>query len=121
MTITHGTSASCGLRTAAWLAGAYLVLMPIAYAQEPAAAPNAQALAIAEGMVNYCAPIDPAAADKVRQLIKQLMQGASEQQLVEVRKSDEYRKAYDSVGDFTAKIDPRNAKKFCSESPLAHR
>jgi len=49
-------------------------------------------------------------------MIKQLVQGASEQQLAEVRNSDEYRKAYDSVVDFVSKIDPRNAKQFCSET-----
>ena len=36
------------------------------------------------------------------------MQGASAQRLAEVRNSDEYRKAYDSVVDFVAKIDEHN-------------
>ena len=60
-------------------------------------------------------------ADRLRQMIKQLVQGASEQQLAEVRNSDEYRKAYDSVVDFVAKIDQRNAKNFCSETPIERR
>ena len=66
-------------------------------------------------MAPYCSSIDPAAADKVRQVIKQLKQGASNQQLAEVRNSDEYRKAYDSVSEFTGKIDPHQAKQFCAE------
>jgi hypothetical protein len=52
----------------------------------------------------------------MRQMIKQLVRGASEQQLAEVRNSDEYRQAYDSVVDFVGKLDPRNAKRFCSET-----
>jgi len=46
---------------------------------------------------------------------KQLKQGASDQQLAEVRNNDEYRKAYDSVSESTGKIDPHHAKQFCAE------
>jgi hypothetical protein len=102
-----------------WLACAWLALPPLALADGPP--PSAQVLAIAESVINYCGPIDPAAADRLRQMIKQLVQGASEQQLAEVRNSDEYRKAYDSVVDFVAKIDQRNAKNFCSETPIERR
>jgi hypothetical protein len=92
----------------------------LAFADEPpsnAPVVNPQALAVAEGAMNYCAPIDPTAAARLRQMIQQLMQGAGERQLAEVRNSDEYRKTYDSVADFTAKIDPHNAKRFCAEQP----
>jgi len=74
-----------------------------------------------ESVINYCGPIDPAATDRLRQMIKQVVQGASEQQLAEVRKSDEYRKAYDSVVDFVGKIDQHNAKQFCSEAPIERK
>jgi len=74
-----------------------------------------------ESVINYCGPIDPAATDRLRQMIKQVVQGASEQQLAEVRKSDEYRKAYDSVVDFVGKIDQHNAKRFCSEAPIERK
>lgn len=103
--------------TRACVAGAWLALTPLAFADTPQ--PNAHALGVAEGVINYCGPVDPAAAEKVRKVIKQLVLGASEQQLAEVRRSDDYRKAYDSVGDFTAKIDPHNAKRFCSETLAA--
>lgn len=98
-----------------WLACAWLTLLPLVHAD--GAAPNAQALGVAESALNYCGPIDPAAADRVRQMIKLLVQGASDQQLAEVRNSDEYRKAYDSVVDFAAKIDEHNVKRFCAETP----
>jgi hypothetical protein len=98
----------------AWLVCTSLALAPFALADGPA--PNGQALGVAESALNYCGPIDPVAADKMRQMIRQLVQGASRKQLAEVRNSDEYRKAYDSVVDFVGKIDPRNAKRFCSEN-----
>ena len=103
----------------AWLACAWLALSPLAFADGPA--PNAQALGVAESALNYCGPLDPVDADRMRQMIKQLVRGASEQQLAEVRNSDEYRKAYDSVVDFVSKIDPRNAKRFCSETSHEHK
>jgi len=101
-------------RFCAWLGCVGLALPPLALADGPP--PSAQALAIAESVINYCGPIDPAGADRLRQMIKQLVQGASEQQLAEVRNSDEYRKAYDSVADFVGKVDEHNAKRACSES-----
>jgi len=39
--------------------------------------------------------------------------------LAEVRNSDEYRKAYDSVVDFVSRIDEHNVKRFCAETPIA--
>jgi hypothetical protein len=101
-------------RFPAWLACACLALPSLVHADE--AAPNAQALGVAESALNYCGPIDPAAADRVRQMIKLLVQGASDRQLAQVRSSDGYRKAYDSVGDSVAKIDPHKAKRFCAEA-----
>jgi len=49
-------------------------------------------------------------------VLKMLAQGASEQQLAEVRQSEEYRTGYESVAEFTAKIDPHNATKYCADA-----
>jgi hypothetical protein len=92
-------------------------LGPIAHAD--GALPNTRVLGVSESLLNYCGSRDPAAAERLRQKIKQLEQGASAQQLAEVRKSDEYRKAYDSMVDFAAKVDEHNLKRFCAETPLA--
>jgi hypothetical protein len=96
-----------------------LALSPVAYADGPVL--TAQALGITEGVLNYCGSIDPAAAAKLRERIKQLVRGASEQQLADVRHSDEYRRAYDSVVDFVGKVDEHNAKRICSESPAERK
>jgi len=93
------------------------LLSPLADGEAPA--PSARLLGVTESILNYCAPHDPSAAARLRQKIKQLVQGASAQQLAEVRQSDDYRKAYDSVVDFAAKIDEHNVKRFCAETPVA--
>ncbi len=103
----------------AWPLCAGLALAPLAFADAPA--PNPQALGVAESIVSFCGPIDPAATDKLRQLIKQLVHGASEQQLAEVRRTEEYRRAYDSVVEFTGKVDQHNVKQFCAETPLERK
>jgi hypothetical protein len=98
-----------------WLVWAGWALGPIAHAD--GALPDARVLGVSESVLNYCGPRDPTAAHRLRQKIEQLVQGASAQRLAEVRNSDEYRKAYDSVVDFAAKIDAHNVKRFCAETP----
>ena len=100
-----------------WLACAWLAVPLLAHADTPSV--NPQALGIMESIVNYCGRLDPAAVVKLREQAKQLAQGASERQLAEVRNSNEYREGYDSVVDFVAKIDERNAKQICSEKSVA--
>lgn len=107
----HDNSAK---RFSAWLGYSCVAWASLAQAEAPP--PNAQALGVAESALNYCAPLDPAAAERIRQMIKLLVQGVGDQQLAEVRQSDQYRKAYESVADFTAKIDPHNTKQFCAEA-----
>jgi hypothetical protein len=80
------------------------------------AAVNAQVLGTAESALDYCGTKDPAVAERLRLLIKGLVQGVSEEQLAKVRQSDEYRAGYDSVVQSTSKIEPANAKKFCASA-----
>jgi hypothetical protein len=75
---------------------------------------DAQALGITDSILAYCGRFDPAIADKIRARIKQLENGASEQQLAAIRNSEEYRKAHESMDEFVAKVDEHNAKSVCS-------
>ena len=93
-------------------------MAPIAYGD--GATPSARLLGVTESVLNYCGSRDPTAAARLRQRIKELVQGASEQQLAEVRNSDDYRKAYDSVVDFASKVDEHNVRRFCAETPVGH-
>jgi hypothetical protein len=45
-----------------------------------------------------------------------LLEGTSPEQLTELRNSDEYRKAYESVSEFAGKIDSHNVARFCAEN-----
>jgi len=102
-----------------WLACAWLAVPLLVLANTPSVDPRA--LGIVESIVNFCGRLDPASAVKLREQVKQLAQGASEQQLTEVRNSNEYREAYDSVVDVVAKVDEHNAKRVCSETPVEHK
>jgi hypothetical protein len=92
-----------------------LAASPLVLATEAAVDP--QALGIADSILTYCGRFDPATADKLRERIKQLEDGASEQQLAQIRSSEEYRKAHDSMDEFVGKVDERNAKRVCSAPP----
>lgn len=96
-------------------AGLIAATLAVPLALADGQSPIPQALGIAEGALSYCSSVDPGAAEGLRQLIGRMTEGTSERRLVEVRDSDEYRRGYDSVVDFTAKIaGPRNSKRFCT-------
>jgi hypothetical protein len=76
--------------------------------------PNARALGMTEAILGYCAKVDPSAAVKYQERVKLLAQGAGEETLVEVRKSDEYQQGRDSVAELVGKVDEHNAKRVCS-------
>ena len=78
--------------------------------------PIARLLGVDEGMLNFCASQDPAAGERLRHKISQLLEGTSPEQLTELRNSDEYRKAYESVSEFAGKIDAHNVARFCAEN-----
>src|SRR5580704_3369911 len=75
-----------------WLLAA-IVAPGLALGDEPA--PQAQALATAEAILEHCAALIPAEADRFRKQGTLLTQGASEETLVKVRKSDEYQQSRD--------------------------
>ncbi len=79
-------------------------------------APQATALASMEAILDHCARINPSAADQYREQRKALAQGASEETLDKIRKSEEYQKARDAALESLAKVDDENAKKACTES-----
>jgi hypothetical protein len=96
------------------LACSLFALPAVAQADEPAV--DGHALGITESMLNYCTRIDATSAARFQQKIKLLVRGASEATVAGIRKTDEYRVAYDSVTDFTSKIADRNAKRTCNGS-----
>jgi hypothetical protein len=88
-------------------------------AQAEGQAPDARALGIAEAVLSYCTKVDPSSAAKVRERIKLLTAGASQQALAKVRNSGDYRRAHDSEDNFLSKVDPKNARRVCSGTVAA--
>jgi hypothetical protein len=84
-------------------------------------APDGHALGIAESMQAYCDKAYPPATVKFRKQIKRLVDGASDEVVANVRKSDEYRRARGSMDDFISRVDERNAKRLCSERLAANK
>jgi len=97
-----------------WCLIAALVAPGLALADE--AAPQAQALGMTEAILEHCARLVPEDAERFQDRAKRLVQGASEETLDKVRKSDEYQQSRDAVRASLAKLDDRNAKKACAQS-----
>jgi hypothetical protein len=83
--------------------------------------PDPAALGRAEAVLSYCAKAAPEQAADPQAEVKELTQGASEQLLARLRRSEEYLKAQQAVQDFVAKVDPHNARRVCSRSVGAHK
>jgi len=82
---------------------------------------NAAVLGKTEALLTYCLKAYPGSADTYRRQVTRITQGASEQALISVRNSMEYRRAHADVEDFVGKVDARNVKRMCSESVPAAR
>jgi tetrahydromethanopterin S-methyltransferase subunit A len=77
---------------------------------------DGRALGATEAILNYCAKIDPKAAERYQQQIKLLVQGVPEAVLVEVRSSEDYKQARESAEDSLTKVGEHDAKQACASS-----
>jgi hypothetical protein len=111
--IRHGSVRAIALLACAWIAAPASV-----FAGAPA--PDARQLGVTESLLTYCSRVDPPTAGAYRARIKQLVQGTSEETLVNVRNSDEYRQARASLDDFVSNVNERNAKRMCTNGLKTH-
>jgi hypothetical protein len=88
-----------------------LGLSPV-WAQD--ARPDPAALGMTEALLGFCTKAAPAEAEKFREQVEMLSKNVSAQTLAEVRQSEAYRDAHKAVDEFTAKVDPHNAQRVCS-------
>jgi hypothetical protein len=93
---------------------AAVAISQLALAGEPA--PDAKSLATIEAIMDHCAEADPAYASNYHERVQLVTQGASEDTLAKVRKTDEYRRAHDSAVESLAKVNEQDAKKICSQA-----
>jgi hypothetical protein len=89
-----------------------------AISAEPAI--NAQILGLTESVLQYCAKVDPGAAEKLEEKIKRLVGGASDETVAKVRRSEQYRTAYSSATQFVSQVDDKNAPRVCADALAEH-
>jgi hypothetical protein len=98
-----------------WVACGGCFLPLLAYGDQ-ATSVQAKSLAVVDRVLQYCSSVDPGVASKLRQKIKDLTKGLTDQQVADLRQTEEYQAAYASIEEFVGKVDEHNAKKVCSES-----
>ena len=111
--MTNRTTILAGLLSCAFLYGAGTAA---AVEQATLRAPDARALGLTEAYRLYCFKFDPAAASQLQARVDRMIEGDSADVLAGVRAAAAYRTAFDSVTDFVAKVDARNAAKPCAEA-----
>jgi hypothetical protein len=77
--------------------------------------PN-QAFAKFEGTLDFCAKANPKDSEKYEKLKKELVKGASEKDVSEIRETQEYQDAYEQVTSEFSRMQKGKALKACSAS-----
>jgi hypothetical protein len=72
------------------------------------------ALGQLEGILNFCAKVDPSMAKQYQERSALLLGKASDKDLADARDSDEYRQAYDAVSAELAKVEKDHAVQTCN-------
>lgn len=111
--IRHGSVCAVTLLVCAWIGAPADV-----FADAPTL--DARQLAVTESLLTYCSKVDPPTASAYRARIKQLVEATSEETLVKVRNSDEYRQAHASLDDFVSNVNERNARRMCTNGLKTH-
>ena len=89
---------------------AAIALPQLALAKLP---PNS-ALGQVEGTLDFCAHVDSQSAAKYVDHKKLLVRDVPETEVAEVRKSQEYKDAYDAIGEALGKVPKDQAVKACT-------
>jgi hypothetical protein len=77
---------------------------------------DGRVLGTTEAVLDYCAKIDPSAADRYRQQLKLMVRGASDEVLAKARSTDDYKQARAAAEDSLSKLDEKDAKQTCTQS-----
>lgn len=91
--------------------GAALVIPQLALAKLPL--PN-DALGKIEGTLDFCAQADPQSASMYQQAKKMVVGDASEQEVAEARKTQEYKDGYQETSDQLAKVPREKVVQACT-------
>jgi hypothetical protein len=75
---------------------------------------DAHGLGLNDSVLKFCEKKDPSAAPLIKDRIKKLEGGASKAELTQARSGSDYLRARQSMDDFLAKVDDRNAPRVCA-------
>jgi hypothetical protein len=89
---------------------AAIALPQLALAKLP---PNSS-LGQVEGTLDFCVQVDSPSAAKYEEFKKRLVQDVPEKEVAEVRKSTEYKEAYDGISEALGKAPKDQAVKACT-------
>jgi hypothetical protein len=67
-----------------------------------------------EGILDFCAKADPKAAPKYQERKKLIIDNASEKEVADGRKAQQYKDGYQEISDRLAKVPKDKAGKACS-------
>jgi hypothetical protein len=67
-----------------------------------------------EGILDFCANADPQAASKYQERKKLIVDDASQKEVADARKTQEYRDGYQGISDELAKVPKDKAVTACS-------
>jgi predicted secreted protein len=67
-----------------------------------------------EGILDFCAQADPQGASKYEERKKQIADDASEKEVADARKTQEYKDGYQGISDELAKVTKDKAVEACS-------
>ena len=67
-----------------------------------------------EGILDFCAKADQQAASQYQERKNLIADGASEKEVADARKTQEYKDAYQAIGDQLSKVPKDNAAQSCS-------
>ena len=91
--------------------GAALVIPQLALAKLPL---PSDAFGKIEGTLDFCAQSDPQSAQTYQQAKKGVVGNASEKEVAEARKTQEYKDGYQEISDELAKVPKEKAVQACS-------
>jgi hypothetical protein len=91
--------------------GAALVIPQLALAKLPL---PSDAFGKIEGTLDFCAQADPQSAPTYQQAKKVVVGNASEKEVAEARKTQEYKDGYQEISDELAKVPKEKAVQACS-------
>lgn len=94
-----------------YLLCAAIALPPLALAE---IAVSGDSLGTAQGMVDFCAQLNPAAAAKLKDQAGQLVRGVPEREVAKLRRTAAYQEAYQSVSAELDQVPAQEALVACN-------